>query len=90
MGGGNTLTLVPPTCWAWGCFAAVPVQTMQSVVSFDLSKSFPDGFPEEAKDLVAKLMDPNPDTRLGGGKGGLKELQVSDQLTVSLVIAQTL
>jgi serine/threonine protein kinase len=37
--------------------------------------SIPDYFTEEAKDLIRKLLKPNPSTRLGSGKKGIAEIK---------------
>jgi serine/threonine protein kinase len=59
---------VPPAGW---------VQVMDKIVSFEAGqRSFPAGFPPTAMDLVQRLMDPNPETRLGGGGRGLAEVKV--------------
>ncbi len=50
---------------------------MDKIVSFDCERTFPRDFPAGAKDLVTRLMDPNPETRLGGGGRGLAEVKVS-------------
>lgn len=50
---------------------------MDKIVSFVCERSFPPDFPELGKDIVSKLMDPNPKTRLGGGPDGLEAVKVN-------------
>ena len=59
-------------------------QVMDKIVSFDCERTFPRDFPPVAKDLVTRLMDPNPETRLGGGGRGLAEVKVCACVPVCL------
>lgn len=54
---------------------------------FKCERSFPKNFPDEAKALVTGLLDPNPETRLGAGPRGLRELQVHVRVHVRSVRA---
>jgi serine/threonine protein kinase len=66
-------------CWALGCVVYFAIagrpplwaesadEVMRRVVEFDVSASFPEDFPEDARDLVLKLLTPDPSARLGGG-----------------------
>ena len=63
--------MVVASCAAWSS-----LQIMDKIVSFDCERIFPKGFPALAKDFVSRLMDVNPETRLGGGGRGLAEVKV--------------
>ena len=81
-------TSVASDCWALGCvvyqclagrppvWADSQSEIMDKIVSFRCETSFPPEFPDAAKDLVMKLMDPNPKTRLGAGVDGLAAVTV--------------
>lgn len=75
-GGGVS---VATDCWALGCvlyFALAgrpPVwadgvaELMQSIVGFSVESHFPSNFPEDARDLVARLMSKSPAARVSEG-----------------------
>lgn len=73
-------------CWAFGClvyqcltgrppmWAESQPEVMDKIVSFKASDSHCFSLPASAQDLVQRLMDPNPASRLGCGAAGVADI----------------
>lgn len=62
---------------------------VDTIVTFNCEEHFPSDFPASARDLVTRLMDPNPATRLGSS-GGLDAIKVPQHAPPSVCICVVL